>query len=302
VGREPIRSIAFSPDSRTFSAVGDEGTVWTWETHGSRPLPIKRFPFPVGTEWVELSRDATTVATLGRDKTCQVWDLETARRLLSIKDATASDRVRLSRDGKWLAATRETGNGRRRICVWDTARGQEFLVGAPGAVNAWAFAPDRDLLAVAEVSSGSPRLVDLAAGRTWTTTGQGHYGPIMALEFSSDGRALATAGTDHTNRIWDVEAREDSVVLRGFQGDAFALSFSPDRNSLVSMDRSNGLVLWDVPTGESVLRVPPASHAMQGLQFAPDGSALVAYGEGYPQRWVLWVLPAPRGTEPGPER
>jgi WD40 repeat protein len=302
VTRENLRSIAFSSDGRTFSAAGDQGTVWTWETRGGGLLSTRQFPLTGRIDWAELSRDARTLAVLGGDKSCQVWDVETGRRILTIKNATAGHRIRLSSDGRWLSAIWGTQESQQRLRVWDTEDGRDFLVGDPGSFGGWALSQGRNPIAATYSSSGSPCLVDMASGRTWRPTGSEHPGRITALEFSSDGETLATSGQEHAIHIWDVDARQQRLALRGLKGDATALAFSPDRRSLVCIDNLTQLMLWDLGAGESAFALGPYSSPMEQVQFSPDGSALVTYGSGWNSMWVVWLWPAPREVEPGAEK
>src|SRR5262249_10874752 len=83
---------------------------------------------------------------------------------------------------------------------------------------AWAvtFSPDGGLLAAGCSSPAGPGKRPRGAVALWDArTGEpagslaGHDGPVVHLDFSRDGRRLATAGLDGKARVWDVASRKE---------------------------------------------------------------------------------------------
>ncbi|HMF15480.1 MAG TPA: hypothetical protein VKE94_24370, partial [Gemmataceae bacterium] len=71
---------------------------------------------------------------------------------------------------------------------------------------------------------------------------------VHGLDFSPDGRFLATASEDQTVRVWDVKTGKEVVPSRGHRAAVFSVAFSPDGNRLVSgswYTRAGGKI-WDV--------------------------------------------------------
>lgn len=62
----------------------------------------------------------------------------------------------------------------------------------------------------------------------------GHKGPIYSLAFSTEGRFLASAGTDYRVLVWDLAHGHLVAALSGHTGNVECLSFSRDGNILVS--------------------------------------------------------------------
>jgi WD40 repeat protein len=275
------------------SAACAKGTVGTWETIGGNLPSLRPFPLPGGIESVELSRDATTLATLGKDQSCQVWDIKTGRLILSLDNVMVSH-IRLARDGKSLGTAWGDRWDQCRIRVRNTENGQELLVGDPGQIGEWAFSPDRRWLAMGYASSGSPVFADLVSGRTRGAGGRGHLEGIAVLEFSADGRTLATGGGDHTIKLWDVNSGEERFTLRGLNGGAQALAFSPEGKTLAFRD-TGAIQLWDIPAEEHSLTLELIRSPRLDLRFSPDGTALATFGLGRANRWVVYIWPAPRG-------
>jgi WD40 repeat protein/serine/threonine protein kinase len=101
----------------------------------------------------------------------------------------------------------------------------------------------------------------------------GHAGAVWSLAFSSDGRRLATAGEDHTVRIWDVVTGQQILTLSGHQKPVRSVAFSPDGRWLASASEDQSVKLWDVATG-SEIRNLRHTNAASSVAFSPDGKRL----------------------------
>jgi WD40 repeat protein len=292
-----VHSAVVSPEARILWACGSTAerheSIFIWDSLKLRFATKQQFPIASRIDQAEISRDGTTVALVGTDMSCQVWDLKTGRSRISIKDCTGGYRVQLSPHGNWLAAL--TGpRDQSRIRVWNTENGLESLVGDPGQIALWVFSPDERTLAVEYSSSGSPALVDLVSGRTSRASRRGHAGAIQALEFSRDGKMLATGGLDRSIKLWDVDTLEDRPTLRGLKGHALLLCFSPDGKQLASCDTDKVVTLWDIPAGEPSFSLGPCIHSVKHLQFSPDGSTLVNLGIDHTGCLLMYLWHAPR--------
>ncbi len=301
--RDKVQSFAYSPDGRTLAAAGSTGTVWTLDPIRLTELSAQQFPVPGRMLRADLSRDATTLATLGVDKSCQVWDVKNGRRILDVEKATRGDIVRLSHDGKWLSAAGADEQGSPSVRIWNTATGHESRISVPVPVVAWTFSPDRHTLALSLSSTGLPLFADLASGQTRSAIGIGHVRGIEALEFSADGKTLATSGLDRTVKSWDVETLGERGRVLVLQTEPVALSFDPTGRTLVCLERPSPndeqhLSVWDIASREPGLGLGPnprVQYKVYDAQFSPDGSALATRVLGHNQeQYSIQLWPAPR--------
>ena len=77
----------------------------------------------------------------------------------------------------------------------------------------------------------------------------------MSLNFSPDGRRIATASNDRTIKIWDAEDGREVLTLRGHAHTGGCVAFSPDGHLLASGSLDTTVRVWDAtPFPPDVLR------------------------------------------------
>jgi WD40 repeat protein len=67
-----------------------------------------------------------------------------------------------------------------------------------------------------------------------------HSTSVYGVDFSADGRTLASAAADGSIKLWHVATGRELLTLHGYRSRAYQVRFSPDGQALVS----NGVTDW----------------------------------------------------------
>ncbi len=118
------------------------------------------------------------------------------------------------------------------------------------------------------------RPAKLAGLPSWTVESRGHRGAILDLEYSPDGRWLASAGRDGTIRILDAQAESLARILFGHVGSISSLAWSPDGKYLASASEDRTLRFWDVAAGRLLRTFEPDDFRITRLAWSPQGNTI----------------------------
>ncbi|MCX6626627.1 MAG: WD40 repeat domain-containing protein, partial [Candidatus Solibacter sp.] len=186
-----------------------------------------------------------------------------------------------SPDGKTLVS-----GAYQEVRLWDVADGKlvRKLGGVSGQVRAVAFGKDGRTLAVAAGvagRSGAVLLLDLETGAI--TPIQQAKDEMLAVAVSTDGRWLATGGTDSTVRVWNLETQAAPLELKGHTDWISGLAFSPDGRLLASSSADKTARVWKTETWKEAFQLPAQiTEPVSGVAFATEGD-LLAFAVGGPE-------------------
>ena len=100
---------------------------------------------------------------------------------------------------------------------------------------------------------------------------EGHESPVPSVEYSPDGRMIATVSQDETVRLWDAVAGKLIMTLEGHTDEVWGVAFSPDGKTLASVGDDKVALLWDVQTGDLKIKTEELDDLLWGVAFSPDG-------------------------------
>jgi len=211
------------------------------------------------------------------DNTVMVWDMDTRKKLRSLKpdmgyvvsmafspDANL-DELALAGDRDFVEIFQAgTGKVLRRVQAHkDTVR-------------AVAFNHYGNLMA----SGSDDFTVKIWDTSTWRQVHMlmGHTDSVGAVAFSPDGRVLASGSDDKTVKIWDVASGRELHTLRGHQDNVATVAFSPDGVVLASGCGDGTIKIWDVASGRELRALRGHRQNVFSVAFSPDGLWLASGG------------------------
>ncbi len=179
--------------------------------------------------------------------------------------------VQFSADGQRLLVM--AGDGTASVLEAATGGVQVRMVqGSYGTCATWS--PDARWIAAAmdsktgALASSPIRIYDAASGAEKKRLG-GRYG-VRSLQFSTDGRWLAGAGSDGVARLWSCESGREETSFSLHHGAIYQLSFSPDASTLLTAGADGRVLVTRVRDGDSHVLLEGEERALCAA-ISPDG-------------------------------
>jgi WD40 repeat protein len=245
----PIHDIIYSPDGSRLvgGSEGGDSIVWDART-GARLFALRPPEAGAGFTAVRFAPDGTRLATTDQGGSVRIWDLRTRRVVRTIRTRYLLCGISWSPDGRRVGAGQCGGSWTPAGRVWDVRTGRLLVATAVRPTG----------------SSPRPR----------------HQGAaVFGLEFSPDGRSMATPNLDGTARVWDARSGSLVATLRGHTGEAVALAYSPDGKLIATSGTDGTARVWDAVSDRALLVLHGHSAEIEDLAFAPDGRRLATASE-----------------------
>jgi WD40 repeat protein len=258
-----VTSLAWSPDGNKLAALGNRVVVWGLNT--GQNFDVLEFPdneANAGT--VDWSPDSENLALIRWNydpdnpfgKITQIW-YESTNEVTNLGNRLSHDQpaAKWSPDGKMIAISDNDSIG-----IWDVTSGEvlrEFDNVADVTDMAWS--PDDTQLAFGTSKGIDPshddtegynfsrviQIRDIQTGKVLVEM-DGHMNRVLSIDWSRNGKLIASGGQDRTVRIWDVETGQLAVLIEEHPDSVNSVAWSPDSKILASGSNDGTAIVWDV--------------------------------------------------------
>jgi WD40 repeat protein len=228
-------------------------------------------------------------------KVQELQKAEDAKSKKATEDKTAAEKpltaVAFSADSSRVATAADDGT----ITIWSAGNGKplDILTGAAGPISVLEFSDAKHLISAGEDQNA----VVWDAAPEWklaATLGAKSDDPmdltespfvfrVISLDFSPDGKQLATGGGDPSRSgelmIWDVEKRALVKTIEDAHSDTiFGLQFSRDGKQIVSGAADKFVKIHEIGSGAHVRSFEGHTHHVLDASWKADGSQIVSAG------------------------
>lgn len=278
-----IKQLTFSPDGSNITAACENGIVKVFQvTDGSL---LNYYPTQGEINDLSYSPDGKLFATAGANGQIDIWNADGIWQQTLKGHGGKILSLSFHPDGSILASASTD----KTVRIWQV-RQPAFL--ANGGIYSIAVSPTSPHLFATTGWNGKIMLwrKNPDNSRELLFTLPGHESGVTQIQFSPDGKILASASWDKTIKLWRIENRTLITTLTGHQDgvNSIALGWGEKGYLLASGSEDKTIKLWSIIDKQAKLITTLTDHqdSVKTLAFNPKGNILAS--GSYDQTIKLW--------------
>lgn len=298
---DSIRSLAFSPDSKTIFSSSNDRTVRIWDVETGRLLHLLA-GHQERVKSVGISPDGQLLLSCSADSQLRGWDKQLLR-----QRKTSDCRYLVKASSTMVTLVNAlpvspnperrifaTGAEQGRVSIWnlDTGEWQRRIAAHSSPVLSLVFSADGKWL-VSGSQNKTIKVWDLNCldDKPLYMIENAHLSEVFSLAISDSRQILVSGGADRTVKLWNLatgEPRSLKPVLEGHSGRVWCVAVSPDGSKIASASGDFTVKLWEVDTGALLQTFTGHLGEVRTVVFSPDGRLLASAGDDLEIK--LWQL------------
>jgi Tol biopolymer transport system component len=294
-----VYRVAWSPDGTDIASTNAVGIVQIWDTVTGHTISTYRGNFLKVLSLVWSPGHSLLVTAEGADRTVQVWNALTGKRILTTPPLNGIASVATwSPDGRQIAFD----GGDNTVQVWNIVTGKWLLTytGHTGRVTALSWSPDGTEIASAS-DDRTVQVWNAATGhKDWPSFV--HADAVSVVAWSPDGKRCAVATVRGLVEVWDNPSWQKIQIAPADEGWSdldhplvVSIAWSPDGTRFASTTAGGLVQVWDASTTRLLYTYPGHSEQVNDVAWSPDGTHIAsASDDGTVQVW-----PSPSSIEIG---
>ncbi len=289
-----ILDIAISSDEKTIITISDYGEVSLWSTENSRLIntfanneSIYSITFSPDNQLFALATGSGTINVYSRDGILQqilnghhgeVLDL--VFQPIPVKQNLSPKEL----NNKYILAS---GGIDKIVRLWEIPQPPSLLAG--GIYDIAINPQNPDIFATAgfdgkiNVSENRSENINLLQKNI-----SAHQSTIEQLEYSPDGKYLASVSSDKTAKLWDAKTFDLILTYQAENTSINSLTFTQDSESIILGLEDSSIRVWDIKNNLITLTLEGHKDSIKAVAISPDNKYIAS--AGYDKTIKIWDL------------